>query len=93
MLDLTLILKALVEFSGLLILGQGIVYMLSFGKHEANAVYKFFRMLNSPVFMAARRITPRQVGDKHVLVVALLLLFWIWVALLYIKITSIPAPV
>lgn len=88
--DFPLVVKAVVEFSVLLIFGQGLVYALSFGKHEVNAVYKFFRMLNSPVFWAVRRITPNQVADKHVLVVALMLLFWIWVALLYIKLTSYP---
>ncbi len=85
MLGVVVMLKGLAEFAGLLLLGQGLVYALSFGKHEANAVYKFFRLITSPVVRGARLITPAKVADKHVPFVAFMLIFWVWLFLTYAK--------
>ena len=67
----------LAAFAMLLLLGQFLVRVMSFGRHEENAVYRFFRFLTSPVVRATRMITPGKVSDTHVPVVAFLLLFWI----------------
>lgn len=93
MIDLVVILKGLVEFTGLMLLGQGFVYLLSFGRHEHNAVYKMFTILTSPVVKAARVITPRQVADRHIPVVGFFLLFWVWFALTMAKASMILPPV
>jgi hypothetical protein len=85
LLDFVVILKGLAEFAGLLIVGQGLVYVLSFGKHEVNAVYRFFRLMTSPVVRVARMVTPSKVADRHVPAVALMLLFWLWLFLTYLK--------
>lgn len=87
MLGTVVVLKGLAEFVGLLLIGQGLVYVLSFGKHEANGVYKLFWLITSPVVKVTRIITPSKVADKHVPVVALLLVFWIWVFMAYLKLT------
>lgn len=89
MLGLVVVLKGLAEFVGLLLIGQGIVYVLSFGKHEANGVYKLFRLITSPVVKAVRIITPSKVADKHVPFVALILVFWTWVFVSYMKFSMI----
>jgi len=73
--------KALVEFAGLLLVGQGLVFLLSFGRHEGNPIYRFFRFLTGPVVRPVRLITPRFVVDQHLPAVAFFLLFWLWVAL------------
>jgi len=75
------IVYTLAAFSLLLLAGQGMVRLLSFGRHEENAVYRFFRFLTSPVVKVVRRITPGKVADMHVPVVAFFLLFWICLAL------------
>jgi uncharacterized protein YggT (Ycf19 family) len=75
------ILYTLAAFSMLLLAGQGMVRLISFGRHEENAVYRFFRFLTSPVVKVVRLITPRKVADVHVPVVAFFLLFWICLAL------------
>jgi uncharacterized protein YggT (Ycf19 family) len=75
------IVQLLVLYAGLLLVGQGLVYMMSVGKHEGNAVYRFFRFLTSPVVNVVRRITPQKVTDRHVPVVAFLLLFWVFFGL------------
>ena len=71
----------LAAFSMLLLIGQFLVRVLSFGRHEQNAVYRLFRFLTSPVVRVTRAITPARVADVHVPVVAFLLLFWICIAL------------
>lgn len=78
LLSVMVVLKGLAEFAGLLLIGQGLVYALSFGKHESNAVYRMFRLATSPVVKVARKITPSQVDDRHVPFVALAIIFWIW---------------
>lgn len=85
LLGAVVVLKGLAEFAGLLLIGQGLVYVLSFGKHEGNAVYRLFRLLTSPIVRAARVITPNKVSDRHVPFVAVMLLFWIWLFLSYTK--------
>jgi uncharacterized protein YggT (Ycf19 family) len=75
------IVQLLTLYAGLLLLGQGLVFMMSLGKHEENAVYRFFRFLTSPVVNLVRRITPNKVSDRHVPVVAFLLLFWVFFGL------------
>ncbi len=83
--DLVVIFKGLVEFAGLILLGQGLVYILSFGRHETNGVYRLFRLLSSPVVKSVRVITPKQVADKHLPMVGFFLLFWLWFGLLLAK--------
>jgi uncharacterized protein YggT (Ycf19 family) len=81
MLTTVTVAKALVEFAGLLLLGQGLVFLLSFGRHESNPIYRFLRFLTRPVVRPVRVITPRFVVDQHVPAIALFILFWAWVAL------------
>ncbi len=75
----------LVKFVGLLLLGRFLVYTMSFGRHERNPVYQFFRFITSPVVWMVRRITPARVADQHVPLVAFLLAFWVWLALIYVR--------
>ncbi|MGA0984652.1 MAG: hypothetical protein ACO3ST_08265 [Burkholderiaceae bacterium] len=82
---MVVIFKGLVEFAALILLGQGLVYLLSFGRHETNAVYRFFRLLSSPVVRSVRVITPKQVADRHLPMVGFFLLFWLWFGLLLAK--------
>jgi hypothetical protein len=82
---MVVILKGLAEFAGLLLVGRGLVYLLSFGKHDVNAVYRMFRFLTSPLVRAARVVTPAKVADQHLPFVALMLLFWVWLLLTYLK--------
>lgn len=85
LLETVVVLKGLAEFAGLLLIGQGLVYALSFGRHEVNGVYRFFRLMTSPVVRLTRVITPQKVADRHVPFVALLLIFWVWLFLSYFK--------
>lgn len=79
------LLHELVKFAGLLLIGQGLVFVFSFGRHETNPVYRFMRFLTSPVTRFVRRITPALVVDRHIPLVAFFLLFWAWVALIFVR--------
>lgn len=79
------LLHELVKFAGLILLAQGLVFVFSFGRHEGNPVYRFLRFLSSPVTRVVRRITPALVVDRHVPVVAFMLLFWAWLALIFVR--------
>jgi hypothetical protein len=79
------VLRALVEVAGFFLLGQGLLYVLAGGTREKNAIYLLFRLITSPVVKAIRVITPKQIVDKHVPVVAFFLLFWMWIGLAYIR--------
>ena len=76
--------KALVELALLFLLGQGLLYILAGQKREGNFVYQLFRTLTTPVLRATRSITPKFIVDRHTPYVAVLLLFWIWLATLFL---------
>lgn len=79
------IVHELVKFIGLLYIGQGLVYVLSFGRHETNPVYKALRFLTSPVTRLVRAVTPAIVVDRHVPLAAFFLTFWAWVILIFLR--------
>lgn len=76
--------KALAELALLFLLGQGLLYILAGQKREGNFVYQLFRTLTNPVLRATRAITPKFIVDRHTPYVAVLLLFWIWLATLFL---------
>ena len=77
--------RSLVEVAGFFLLGQGLLYLLAGASREKNAVYQLFRVVTGPVVKMTRFITPKQVVDRHVPVVAFFLLFWLWIALAYAR--------
>jgi hypothetical protein len=83
--------QVMVIYIGMLLIGQGAVYLLSFGKHETNAVYKLFTIITGPVVKFMRMITPAKVADKHLPVVAFILMFWIAFSLAVFIPTLVPA--
>ena len=83
---LVTIAKALVEIAALFIIGQGILYLLAGAKREGNFFYQLLRITTRPVFGIVRLLTPKFVVDRHVPWVALMVLFWLWLALTFAKI-------
>jgi hypothetical protein len=76
------IIKALAELAGLFLLGQGLLYVLAGEKRDGNYFYQLLRALTKPVVRGTRVITPKFVLDRHIPFVAVLVLFWIWLAVL-----------
>jgi len=79
------VLRALIEVAGLFLLGQGLLHLLAGKARERNAVYRIFCVVTGPVVRAVRLITPKQIVDRHVPVVAFFLLFWLWITLAYLR--------
>ncbi len=48
-------------------------------------MYKLFVIVTAPVLKAMRKVTPRQIIDKHIPYIAFAVLFWLWIALAYLK--------
>ena len=78
--------KALVELAGLFILGQGMLYLLAGQKREGNFAYELLQVLTRPVYAVVRFLTPKVIADRHVPIVAFVVLFWLWVILTFAKI-------
>ena len=79
------VVKALVELAGFFLLGQGLLHLLAGKKREQNLAYQILCVLTGPVIRVTRGITPKAVVDRHVPLVAFLILFWIWVLLSWAK--------
>ena len=79
----------MVMLIGILYIAQFVVAIFNWPGRENNVVYRLFRFLTSPVNRAVRVITPAKIADRHVPVVAVALLFWLYIILiaarLYVK--------
>jgi hypothetical protein len=78
---LVVIVKALAELAFMFLLGRAILYILAGHKREGNLFYGVLRIVTDPVIRAARLVTPRMVVDAHIPFVAVMLLAWIWLAI------------
>ena len=79
MLLLVSILKALSEILAFSLLGQGVLWLIAGRSRENNFVYRMFATVTRPVMRLARMIMPRFVLDRHIWMVAILLVFAVWV--------------
>ena len=79
------ILRALVEVAMLFLLGQGLLALLAGRGRDNNIMYKLFVVITGPVVKAMRMVTPKQIIDKHIPFMAFAVLFWLWIALAWLK--------
>ena len=70
----------------LLLAGQGVLWLVSGAKAGNNLFYQIFQLVNKPWVRAARWMTPRQVADQQVPVVAFLVVGILYVAVTLAKI-------
>jgi len=87
LLTLVSIFKLLAEIALLALLGQGVLAVLAGAKREQNVFYQLLQVLTRPFVAGARLITPKVVIDKHVPLVAALLLSFIWLVATITKIS------
>jgi hypothetical protein len=78
---LLVIIKGLAELAFMFFLGRGALYILAGHKREGNIFYGVLRVVTDPVIRVARFLTPRMVVDAHIPFVAVLLLVWVWLAI------------
>jgi len=82
---LIVLLKALVEVAALSLLAQGVLRVLAGRGYQQNPVYRLFQVIASPAISLARVVTPRFIAQQYLGLIAFLLLFWMWLALIYAK--------
>jgi uncharacterized protein YggT (Ycf19 family) len=87
MLLLTTSIKLLAEIALMCLLGQGLLALLAGAGRDRNPFYRVLAMVTGPVVRGTRRIVPRLVLDRHVPLVAFLLLGFLWCAATVVKIS------
>lgn len=85
MLEAVVLLKGVVEIALALLVTQGtvglLVRMTGAGEPQGNPVYRTLGLATNPIRSLARRLTPRLVLDRHLGLVAGILLLWGWLIL------------
>lgn len=92
MLTLIVALKAVTEVALLALAGQAVLGVLAGSGREGNPVYRLLEMLSRPPRRVARWVSPRVVLDRHMPLVAFVLLGWVWLALTWAKLSFCLAP-
>jgi hypothetical protein len=80
------ILKLLAEIALMAFLGQGVLAMLAGAKRDQNLFYQVLQVMTRPFVAGARLVSPKVILDRHVPIVAFLLLSFAW---LFVTITKI----
>ena len=75
------VLRAIVEVTGFIMIGQGLLYVVAGRAREQNFVYKLFQLVTKPMISLTRLLTPRMIRDDHIPVAAFLLVVWLWLGL------------
>lgn len=68
--------------------GQWVLGLLAGAKKSQNLFYQILQIVGKPFVIATRAITPKQIIDRHVPLVAFLLLLFIWLAATLMKIRT-----
>lgn len=81
------IVKLIAEIALLALVGQWLLGLLAGARRESNLFYQLLATLTRPFVRAARWISPRVVIDRHVPLVAFLLLCFAWIVATMTKIS------
>ncbi len=73
-------LKLIAEIALLALFGQWVLGLLAGAKRDGNLFYQILQIVGKPFVVATRVITPKQIIDRHVPLVAFLLLLFVWIA-------------
>ena len=80
MLTLVLALKLIAEIALLALFGQWVLGFISGSAKERNPFYGLLQLVGHPWVLAARWISPQRVADRHLPLVAFLILLLVWLA-------------
>ncbi|MCZ4314001.1 hypothetical protein O4H66_11375 [Comamonadaceae bacterium G21597-S1] len=79
-------LKLITETALMVLLGQWLLGVLAGARRDGNLAYQLLQMAGRPFVAVARRLSPRWVVDRHLPLVAALMLAFAWLALTFFKI-------
>ncbi len=77
--------KLVAEIAMLALLGQAVLGLLAGSKKDLNLFYQILRTVGQPFVVLARHLSPRIVLDRHVPLVAFLLLLMVWLLAPYFR--------
>lgn len=70
--------KLVAEIALLALAGQFLLGLLAGSRRDSNLFYQLLKMVTNPFVKGARWLSPRLVLDRHVPLVAFLLLAFVW---------------
>jgi hypothetical protein len=71
----------------LALVGQGVLYVIAGARRDSNFFYRLLQVITKPFTVPVRWLTPRQVADRHVPLVAFLLLTILYAVVTFEKIS------
>lgn len=80
--------KLIAEIALMALLGQWVLGLLAGAKKDQNLFYQILQIISRPFVSVARLLTPKLVLDRHVPLVAFLLLLFIWLGATIYKIQT-----
>jgi hypothetical protein len=80
--------KMVAEIALLALLGQWVLGLLAGAGKDRNLFYQILQIVGKPFVLMARFISPRQIIDRHVPLVAFLLLVFVWIAATLMRIRT-----
>ena len=86
MLLLVEIVKLLAEIALMCLAGQWVLGLLAGRKRDQNLFYQLFQVLTKPLVAGARLVSPKVVLDRHLPLVAFLILLFVWIVATMTKI-------
>jgi hypothetical protein len=86
MLTLASVIKLVAEIALLALAGRWLLGVLAGAKRDQNLFYQVLDIMAKPFVRTARWISPRQIIDRHVPLVAFSLLMFIWLVATIAKI-------
>lgn len=72
--------KLIAEIALFALVGQGLLGLLAGQRRDTNIFYRTLQVLTGPFVRLARLLSPRIVLDRHVPLVAFLLVGFVWLA-------------
>jgi hypothetical protein len=87
MLTLVTTVKLLAEIALFALAGQGVLGLLSGAARERNPFYRVLQLVGKPWVVVARKLSPPAVLERHLPLVAFLLLLMVWGAASVAKIS------
>lgn len=86
MLALVTAVKLIAEIALMALLGQWILGLLAGARREKNLFYQLLQIMGRPFVSVARLLSPKFVVERHLPLVAFLLLAFVWLAVTVLKI-------
>ena len=87
MLTLLNILQLVLYIALLALAGQGLLYVLAGPRRDSNFFYRLLQTVAKPFTAVMRKLTPRQVADRHVPVATFFLLLLAYAVVTFEKIS------